>query len=101
MRKLVLLTATALVIAACGTASGSNATDLPGATDQPNAISAVGPGMWLRMPCNQTPTNMCSPTDSSTSTKTATRYSPRFSPNPSPRFPEARTPGRRYRSRRA
>ena len=47
MRKLVLLTATVLVIAACGTAAGSNVSDVPNPTDQPNVFSAVGPGISI------------------------------------------------------
>ncbi len=47
MRKLALLIATALVVAACGTAIGSNGVDAPVTTDQPNNISAVGPGISI------------------------------------------------------
>ena len=47
MKKLVLLTAAALVIAACGTAAGSDSTDAPDITHQPNAVSAVGPGISI------------------------------------------------------
>ena len=46
MKKIVLLTATALV-AACGTAAGSDVTDAPDTTDQPNTVSAVGPGISI------------------------------------------------------
>lgn len=47
MKRIVLLTATTLVIAACGTAAGSDVTDASDTTDQPNTVSAIGPGISI------------------------------------------------------